>query len=129
VEDLMQAVPHDSETARAIGRFQRYQTRADWLGATALLFMIAGGSLVALGAMRSDLPDFKIVGAGLAVGGGGGLAFGLVSQSVRNHATEAQVDAYESYDGDLQRRLSICVPPVCGGTQVIRDAQRPRKEP
>ena len=117
-DDLLSAVARDSATARAIDRSDQLRRTAPWFGFSALACMIAGGTLVAIATVGRDRPNSSLLASGMAVGAVGGLAFGIASATVYRRSVDQARSAFDSYDGDLQRKLSVCVDADCDANSV-----------
>ena len=117
-EDLLVAVPADSETARAIERSVELRNTAPWFGFSALACMIVGGTLIGVSAIGHESPDTTLMISGAAVGLVGGLGFGLAAGSYYSRSVDQARAAFDSYDGALQRKLHVCVDEDCNANAV-----------
>jgi len=117
-EDLLVAVPPDSETARAIERSVELRNTAPWFGFSALACMIVGGTLIGVSAIGRESPDTTLMISGATVGLLGGLGFGIASGTVYGRSVDQARIAFDSYDGALQRKLRVCVDTDCNANTV-----------
>jgi hypothetical protein len=117
-EDLLVAVPPDSETTRAIERSVQLRNTAPWFGFSALACMIIGGTLIGASAIGHESPDTTLLISGAAVGLVGGLGFGIASGSFYGQSVDQARIAFDSYDGALQRKLHVCVDADCNANTV-----------
>ena len=117
-DDLLVAVPPDSETARAIERSDQLRKTAPWFGFSALACMIIGGSLVGLSVVGRDRPNTSLFIGGAAVGVVGGLGFGIASGTTYRRSVDQARIAFDNYDGALQRKLRVCVDADCESNSV-----------
>ncbi|MEO6602435.1 MAG: hypothetical protein ABIQ16_21315 [Polyangiaceae bacterium] len=124
-EDLLVAVPRDSETARAIERSDELGKTAPWFGFSALACMVAGGTMIALSALGHERPNTTVLISGVGLGLAGGLGFGIASATVRGRSVDQARIAYDNYDRALQRKLSVCVDADCASNSVHERVPRP----
>ena len=117
-DDLLVAVPSDSEAARAIERSEALRKTASWFGLATLGCIIAAGTMIAASTVGHERPDSGLLISGTAVGLVGGLTFGITSSIFSGRSVDQASVAYDNYDRALQRKLSVCVDLDCGSSAI-----------
>lgn len=118
VDDLLVAVPADSETARAIERSVQLRDTAPWFGLSAIACMVVGGTLIGVSTIGHESPDTTLLISGATLGLVGGVSFGLASATLYRRSVDQAQIAFDHYDGALQRKLHVCVDTDCNANSV-----------